>query len=298
LPHTNANGLAEHLLLAHAGHLQWMSMARAAGVPLSAMRTLSGGEVYATFYYIEERFPAGLSTGSFQLDDDLRFVVYLRAFKNIAVEGQILFDRLSRPIAKVEAGEWARASAEHPYVRFGNIFITPERGNSALRVAPPANADFTGLPPLPNDENPYRITKPAEVSGDFGLFDPAWGSIDRADPWSVRYAIDPDRDTNGAGLVYFANYVAFMDMAEREALEQNATRPLTVDECRGRTLRHRRIAYYGNVDLDDAVLTTVNLLQSPHDEREIGVRTTSRRESDGKVICRADAIKRLPAAAT
>ena len=56
-----------------------------------------------------------------------------------------------------------------------------------------------------------------------------------------RYPIDVDRDTNGAGLVYFANYVAFMDTAERLALDGVAPE---------RSLRHRRIAYYGNADVE------------------------------------------------
>ena len=57
LPHTNHRGLSEPLLLMHAGHFQWMSIAAATGGPLSRLRTASGGEVYAAFYYIEERFP-------------------------------------------------------------------------------------------------------------------------------------------------------------------------------------------------------------------------------------------------
>ena len=58
LPHTNHRGLSEPLLLMHAGHFQWLSIAAATGGPLSRLRTASGGEVYAAFYYIEERLPA------------------------------------------------------------------------------------------------------------------------------------------------------------------------------------------------------------------------------------------------
>jgi probable biosynthetic protein (TIGR04098 family) len=49
LPHTNFRGLAEHLLLQQAGHFHWTSLARAIGTPLSALRTATGQEVYATF---------------------------------------------------------------------------------------------------------------------------------------------------------------------------------------------------------------------------------------------------------
>jgi len=49
LPHTNHRFFAEPFLLKYAGHFQWQSIAAAAGLPLSALRTIDGGEVYATF---------------------------------------------------------------------------------------------------------------------------------------------------------------------------------------------------------------------------------------------------------
>ena len=93
LPHTNRDGLAEHLLLMHAGHLYWQAIAHAIGRPLSALRSASGDEVYATFYFIEEHFPDETPLSTFRLDDTLRFAIWLRAFKNVALEGRLLFDR-------------------------------------------------------------------------------------------------------------------------------------------------------------------------------------------------------------
>ena len=216
LPHTNHTGLAEHLLLMQAGDFQWASIARAIGRPLSQLRTRGGEEVYATFYFVEERFPDAAPIDGFRLDHHLAFGVFLRAFKNIAVEAQVLFDHEAR-IAATLAGAGDQpapdAIARHPYIRLANIFVTPEAGNSRLRVAPPANADFSGLAALPNDENPFHLTKAAETTGRLGVLDAGWAPADRRAGFSHRYAIDPDRDTNGAGLVYFANYVAFMDAA-------------------------------------------------------------------------------------
>src|ERR687885_277628 len=85
LPHTNHRFFAEPF--------QWQSIAAVAGLPLSALRTIDGGEVYATFYYIEERIPDASPLESFRLDDVVRFVIRLRSFKNIAVEGRLIFDR-------------------------------------------------------------------------------------------------------------------------------------------------------------------------------------------------------------
>lgn len=267
LPHTNHRFFAEQLMLKFAGHFQWQSLAAAAGLPLSSLRTADGGEVYASFYYIEIVIPDTAPLESFRLDDTVRFSIALRAFKNIAFEGRVHFDRPER-----------LSDTESPFIRFANIFITPAQGNSRLRVAPPMQSDFRGLPPLPNEENPYQLTRAASESGSLGLLDDSWTPMASYDH---HYAIDVDRDTNGAGLVYFANYVAFMDTAERLATPRDAPR----------SLRHRRIAYYGNAAVDDTLTIRVTALRSDAHDGRLGFRYTIRRQEDGELICLSEAIK-------
>jgi probable biosynthetic protein (TIGR04098 family) len=299
LPHTDHRGLAEHRLLMHAGHFQWASIASAIGRPLSALRTVNGAEVYATFYFLEERFPAAAPIDGFGLDHHLTFAVFLRAFKNIVVEGQVLFDHAAR-IASTLAGAPERpgpdAIARHPYLRLANIFITPEAGNRRLRVAPPANADLSRLPPLPNAENPYHLCRAAEATGRLGVLDAVWAPADRRAGFTHRYAIDPDRDTNGAGLVYFANYVAFMDAAERAALTTNCLRPFGPAAVAGRVVERRQIAYYGNVDVTDSVRSDVSLFVRPDDPGRVGIRHVVRRDEDGRLICLSEVVKTLAGA--
>src|SRR4051812_30930180 len=258
----------------HAGHYQWQSIASAIGRPLSELRTLSGGEVYAAFYYIEERIPEHTPIESFGLDATVRFSVALRAFKNIAVEGLVSFDR---------AAALGDTPSMHPFIRFGNIFITPVQGNSELRVAPPANADFSAIPPLPNDANPYQITREAKATGSLGLIDDTWPRI--GEPFEFGSEIDPDRDTNGAGLVYFVNYVTFMERAERAIYE---ARPLPAGE---RSLSHRRTAYYGNADPRDTIRVRLSAFADPRRSGRVGHRYTIERQQDGHLICLSEAIK-------
>lgn len=295
LPHTNHRGLSEHLLLKYAGHFQWQSIAAAAGVPLSSLRTISGGEVYASFYYIEERIPAGIPLESFTLDDSVRFAVALRGYKNIAIEGRLIF---GRPERMADAQQIAAVlspgsdTAGFPFIRFANIFISPEKGNSQLRVAPPAGIGFQMLPPLPNEENPYHLTRAASEHGTLGLFDGSWQP---AGSYEYRYTIDIDRDTNGAGLVYFCNYVAFMDSAERLALEAiTDVYGLSTQAAAGRSLRVRRIAYYGNADTSDTLIVRVTTLRSPSDPAMIGFRYTIERQRDQQSICLSEALKAVP----
>ena len=274
LPHTNRRGLWEPLLLMHAGHYLWQSIASAVGRPLSELRTVSGGEVYAAFYFIEERIPEHAPIESFGLDAALRFSIALRSFKNLAVEALVSFDRAD----VLDSGDVA-----HPFIRFGTIFITPVHGNSALRVAPPANADFSAIPPLPNDDNPYHLTREAKRTGTLGLIEDDWPRT--GDVWDFLYDIDADRDTNGAGLVYFANYVTFMERAERAMFEAR------VPSGGERSLRCRRTAYYGNADPRDTIRVRMSLHQDPHRIGRVGLRYAIERQQDGQLICLSEALK-------
>src|SRR5260221_1388544 len=201
----------------HAGHYQWQSIASAIGRPLSELRTVSGGEVYAAFYYIEERIPERAPIESFGLDDTVRFSIALRYFKNVVVEGLVSFDRAD---VRGDAASFQvpdSGDLVHRFIRFGNIFVTPVQGNSELRVPPPANADFSAIPTLPNDDNPYHLTREAKENGSLGVIEDAWPRI--GDGFDFRYEMDVDRDTNGARLVYFVSYVTFMERAEHAIVE-------------------------------------------------------------------------------
>jgi len=293
LPHTNHRGLSEPLLLMQAGHFQWTSIAAATGRPLSRLRTASGGEVYAAFYYIEERLPPATPLEAFRLDDVVRFAIALRSFKNIAVEGRVVFDRPERlsDLARVDASLAPDATdVPHPFIRFGNIFVTPVKGNSLLRVAPPAGADFSRLPPLPNDDNPYHVTRAAAEGRGLGVLDDRWSP---AGSFEHRYRIDIERDTNGAGLVYFANYAAFMETAERLAFVELAL-PIQPDLLGRRSLLHRRIAYYGNADVSDTIDIRVTVLLDHGSPRRLGFRYAIERHEDGQTICLSEAVKVIP----
>ncbi len=291
-PHTNHLGLAEHLLLMHAGHFYWLSLARAIGRPLSTLRTIGGEEVYASFFFVEEVFPRSAPISTFGLDDQLSLAVSLRAYKGITIEGTVLFDhqpRLAQWLANEDRRPPAAMIGLHPYIRFGNVFISPEEGNNALKIAAPLHVDLRGVPRLPNEENPYHITKRAEETGMLDLIDDDWVSLDIQRDFEVPYAINIDRDTNGVGLVYFANYVAFMDAAERQALRSNVTRDLRGDTTRLVTHR-RRIAYYGNIAPDGRIRTELQCFANPSGQL-LGVRYAIRRETDNQIVCRSEAIK-------
>jgi probable biosynthetic protein (TIGR04098 family) len=280
LPHTNRFGLWEPLLLMQAGHAHWQAIADAIGQPLSRLRTRDGGEVYAAFYYIETMVPAAAPIESFGLDDTIRFRIALRAFKNLAVEARLVFNRPELLGDDVAAAPAHFDAAPHPYLRFGNIFITPLHGNDQLRVAPPANADFTRIAPLPNAENPYQFTRDAKSTGRLGVIDDSWQPLGAA--FTLERDLDPDRDTNGAGLVYFANYVTYVEIAVRQALD-------ALGLPSKRSLRWRRVAYFGNADPGHAIKVRVESFGKGGGSL-LAHRCTIERSHDAENICLTESI--------
>jgi probable biosynthetic protein (TIGR04098 family) len=270
MPHTNRRGLSEPHLMKQAGHYHWQAIGSALGRPLSDLRTVTGGEIYAAFYYVETTVPEARPLESFHVNDTIRIAIGLRAFKNLSIEGVVRVRAAASP-----------PDQPGPDIRFANIFITSLKGNSDLKVAAPSGVDWSAIPPLPNDENPFHLTRAAQNDGALGLFDPAWHDV--GEPATYRYQIDRDRDTNGAGLVYFANYVAFADAAER-ALDAKGG-PIE------RSVRRRRIAYYGNADIDDRLIIRTTTLASAAQRGCAGYRHVVSRESDGALICLTEVIK-------
>ena len=277
MPHTNRDGFAEHLLLMHAGHLYWSAIARASRRRLSSLRSASGEKIYATFYFIEEDFPAATPLSTFRADDELRFVVALRAFKNLAIDGRIMFDearRLPRTASPIVAGR-------HPFIRLASIFTERSAGNRRLKIAAPVDADFSGVTPLPDHDNAFHITRAAEQSGELGLIGEAWARVS-AHPAETRYTVDPDRDTNGAGLLYFANYAVVINLAEREAL--NGAR---------RDVRRRRLAYYGNAEPNEVLRITADVFARNDQDGAVAIRSRVCRDVDDQLICLSEAILQL-----
>lgn len=280
LPHTNRRGLWEPLLLMHAGHLHWQTIAATIGRPLSSLATRDGSAVYAAFYFIEAIFPDHAPIESFGVDDTLRFAIALRAFKNLTMEGRLQFDR---PEAMAPD---AIDATSHPSLRFANIFITPRASNRELKIVAPVGTDFSSLPVLPNDQNPYHLTRAARAEGSLGLFDSTWTP---AEPFDYSYEIDGDRDTNGAGLVYFANYITFADACERAW-----ARAGRVGE---RSVRHRRTAYYGNAEPGDRIRVRMLPFACGGQPGRLGARFTIEREGDRELICISEVIKAVAPAA-
>lgn len=243
MPHTRFHALSESALFAHAGDLQWAALGEATGVPASRQRDAEGRPVYASFTFVELAGfpPEGLAV--FGPDDRLEVVSSVGRFGRTMMDG---IHRLYR------AGDLPDALSETlpdaPRVRLSNVLVGLGSGADDLRISTPVNADIERLPSLDEEPDSYRTIKLARQSGHF--FD-APGGAESLWPGSRRivYELNPDRDVNGVGLIYFANYVVFTDFAERRALADVGG--IEADRIDRRVTVRRRIGYYGNAQPSD-----------------------------------------------
>ena len=95
-----------------------------------------------------------------------------------------------------------------PSIRFGNIFITPVRETASCAWPRPRTPIFRDPARCRTRESVPPDSRGQANGRCLGLIGNSWPPVGRPST-PVRDRVD--RDTNGAGLVYFANYVTFME---------------------------------------------------------------------------------------
>ena len=255
MPHLGAHGLSESEMLKHLGHLRWQSFERLTGVPTRLVADHQGRRLYATFYYVDIEFPPSAPPHAFGENDRVVWVGGLGVFGRNILDGDFALYRFGDP--RVEAwGAPAEASRERflqggiPLVRLSNIFITREAGPDQLRMGQPSNVDLSGIPALRDMPAGYERNQRARETGRF--FEPPAAA--RPSPPAttvVELPIDPDRDLNAAGLVYFGSFSALFHVAERRALAALSPDGFPRAFADGRGTLRRRIGFFGNARADD-----------------------------------------------
>ncbi|MBU6283304.1 hypothetical protein KGQ64_13755 [bacterium] len=285
MPHTRFHALGEASLLAHAGDLQWSALGEATGVPASRQRDAEGRPVYASFYYVEIGGlpPEGLA--AFGPDDRVEIASEVGRFGRSMMDG---FHRLHRRDDPDSSSSPADPAREVPFLRLSNVLVALGGGPDDLRIATPANADVERLPSLPAEPDSYRTVKLARAAGRFvdppAGAEPLWEGARRVD-----YEINPDRDVNGVGLLYFANFVVFTDFAERRLLHgDDRFTPFEIDR---RVTVARRIGYYGNARPYDRLEIECDAWRVPGGNLLFAHRVF--RASDGRMIAVSSVEKHL-----
>ena len=296
MPLTGRNNLAETPLLQYLGDLRWRQISDVVGVPSREIADEAGERLYATFYYVEVAFPPDRPMSSFGENDRFSVVSSLARYGTSMVDGtSFLVPGSGDPGVRYASVKQATA-AGIPAVRLSNIFVRQFVGAQWLKKGRPAHPNFLRIPALADPPDSYDATKQAEQKGTFGAGGPEWTPMTDG-PVAREYRLLPDRDLNGAGLVYFANYPMFLDLCERDVLASAAS-PLSHDLIDLRSVVHRRSAYLNNAAGRDTLRIEIEpWIRVDDSGLHLTINGRMFRRSDERLMMVSTVYKVVPAAA-
>ncbi|MBZ5536475.1 MAG: hypothetical protein LAO31_11005 [Acidobacteriia bacterium] len=254
MPFTGLNNLCEGPLLQRVGDLRWNQLSALCGVPSKELADSDGQRLYSTFFYVEIAFPEDRPMASYGENDRIKFLCTMKRFGYSMLDGVtylMMPGDSSETSAPPFGGIEGAVAAGIPAVRLSNIFVMQFAGAEWLKKSRPANPGFERIPESALAPDSYTAVKQAEKDGYFAPPGKTYIPMTRG-PVKIEYRLVPDRDLNGAGLVYFANYPVFLDIGERPVLG-SAEFPLSEDLINRRTIVRRKSAYLNNASARDVL---------------------------------------------
>jgi probable biosynthetic protein (TIGR04098 family) len=303
MPLTGRNNLAEGPFLQQLGHIRWAHMCNITKVKSKNVVDEQGNRLYPTFFYVELDFSENQPMACFGENDVFRIHGDIKRYGTSILDGTyFLVPKGSNKVDRFDIlTKESALKKDIPVVRLSNVFVMQFSGAEWLRKSRPANPGFEHIKEIVEPPDSYAKMKAAEQSGSFCEI-PAEYYLITKEPVVVDYQLIPDRDLNGAGLVYFANYPVFLDICERKVLE-NCTIPLCDDFINMRTLVSRKSAYLNNASAKDVLkievmiaLRNPYLIQTGNPEAEsvqFIVNSRMYRGSDGRLMMVSTAKKTI-----
>lgn len=266
MPLTGRNNLAETPLLCEIGNLRWQHMSAVSGVLSKDVVDDNGERLYPTFFFAEVAFPPSRPMAAFGENDRFTIASTIRRFGLSILDGEhFLFPGHWPEEKKIPCPRREDAlEMEVPYLPLSNNFVKQWCGAGWLKKSRPVHPGFQRIREMPEPPGSYgEAMRVKETQGFFEVPD-TYLPLTPEHGVDLDYEIVPDRDLNGAGLLYFANYPMFLDIAERSMLR--AADELTFDDelIDRRTLVHRKMAYFSNATSDDTLRINVKAwIESP-----------------------------------
>lgn len=260
MPLLGQNGLAESPLLMRVADLRWQHMGAVAHILTRDVVDAEGDRLYAAVFFVETCFPPARPMGTFVENDRISVISTLTRFGTSMLDGlHYIFPFEASPAEKVVPANAAEALTRGiPSVRISNSFVKKREGAGWLKKSRPAGDGFTRIREVGEPPSSHAEATAVREGGQFFEVPPTYTAL-TAEPVVVPYEIQPDRDMNGAGLLYFAMYPAIMDGAERRVLSDAGPFTLSDELIDRRTLVHRKIAYFSNAPARDRVLSTIRI---------------------------------------
>ena len=264
MPLLGRSGLSESPLLKLIGDDRWQEITRLGGVSTSKIRDAFDNRLYATFCFVELSLTPERPLSFYDENDLLNFSRSdLSHYSHMYLDGKYVL---------AEGGPFE--------IRCTNVFIYQLAGPQQLKMAEPENLNFDSMPELPAQPDSLNLCRAAKAEGTFQQMDSRHADLGSR---LVTYVIDPDRDANGAGLIYFANFVCFLEYAERALLNDCQMPSHLID---ARSTYWRRLGYFGNAQVTDQLQIQISGRAGVLDDSHLLLSFDYRvnRASDGKMI--------------
>ena len=263
--HMGRNNLAETPLMMLLGDMRWSHLNHFTGVPSKHLVDEANDRLYPTFYYLKMQFPRQNPLASFGENDRLTVVNTLNSYGNSVMDGYSFFYPASWPMERkipLKNGNLAEEMGI-PYIRSSNIFVNRLHGVNWEKKSRPAQPGVDNIPKVAELPDSYALIKKVSEEGSFGP-PPEYFSSITPETLQIEYPIEPDRDLNGVGLLYFANYCMIQDIAERRLLPEKPLIPIGHDLLDARTVVSRQSAYLANAQQSDSIFVSIDAwLENP-----------------------------------
>jgi probable biosynthetic protein (TIGR04098 family) len=258
MPNMAPNQLSEVELLKIFGDFQWDQIASVLQCAPHELVSEAGDRLYPSFVAVEACFGPGSDISRFREGDRIHARGAIQFYAKQFVEGLVVFDGHDLPPeAAIEAQSAPdRSRLESPWVSMTNAIVARVSDSNRLKTFRPAGIQSVSLPE--SKEKPESLIAHERVmndgSIDFGAGHQSLVPLEGRDDSPIPYTITPENDLNGAGLVYFARYIAMMNYAERTLLLRRLERPFSGQLAQCLSTERRRTFFYSNASPTDEVL--------------------------------------------
>jgi probable biosynthetic protein (TIGR04098 family) len=266
MPNMVPDQLSEVELLKIFAEFQWVQLGDALDCPSHLLVNDQGDRLYASVVQVESRFGTKGETpnniSQFQEGDRVHARGTVQFYGKHFVEGWTVFDKEAVP-ENIVAGIKTKADLEKvapTWICMTNAIVARLGDNNRLKTYGPEGIAEKDIPK--SLEKPLGIVEHEETMQS-GEIKPLVESsritpIQPFDPTPVTYQISLENDLNGAGLLYFARYVAMMNYAERVFLLTKLPRPFSQPLIRFLSTEHRRSYFFANAGETDEVIVHIS----------------------------------------
>jgi probable biosynthetic protein (TIGR04098 family) len=263
--------LSEVELLKWLNAYQWDAIARMLGCATYEIVNDAGERLYPSLVDVELGFGPSHGPERFGEGATVRVKNRVGVYADRFVEGLFVLDDADVPTATLDgiAGRSELRAHAGAWAAMTNVFIARMAGNVKLKVFAPAgiaDAPADVLTEQPEGVSDQRRVQATGVMNHVASHPEAVALAPRGTN-RITYPIVAESDLNGAGLLYFARFVAIMNYCERRFLETCLETPVSLPLALCLSTEHRRVFYFANAEPSDTVeaAVTTHVLPPPDD---------------------------------